>query len=380
MQTKKLKQHLDVLKLTANVKSTINPVLANVALSGDMVTTDLEHWTIVREGIAPGMQGITAPLSALEKLAKNVSADSIQFAEKIEGENKVILMAQAGKLKNNLVGLPMEEFPQVPAIPSEYQVEFTAPQFFEIVNKLSASVADYYHNNVLAGYSFLFSPKGSEIVTVDGSRLGKFELPELVTPFESQIIIPGYILVKIAAKLKKSEERVILAFSDAKPDGSNYGLKFEHVAVRVGEYEFLLRRIEGQFPKYNQLIPYHRDLKSQFNIDKKKILAALKEISPFLNDRTRIVRMTFANGELTLAGSIPDCSDTETATEYTDITNVGESLNINFNADFLKDGIDNTEGDTVRFAVNGPLNPAIIRSEKPMALDYTYLIMPVQVK
>ena len=53
----------------------------------------------------------------------------------------------------------------------------------------------------------------------------------------------------------------------------------------------------------------------------------------------------------------------------------GDPLEIGFNADFLRDGLESVTGDEVRFKLISPLRPAVLEGESE---DYVYLIMPIR--
>ena len=50
-------------------------------------------------------------------------------------------------------------------------------------------------------------------------------------------------------------------------------------------------------------------------------------------------------------------------------------MEIGFNAEFLRDGLESIDSATVRFKLISPLRPAVLEGETP---DYTYLIMPIR--
>ena len=53
----------------------------------------------------------------------------------------------------------------------------------------------------------------------------------------------------------------------------------------------------------------------------------------------------------------------------------GEPLEIGFNAEFLREGLESVEGDDVKMKLISPLRPAILTDE---ADDFTYLVMPIR--
>jgi DNA polymerase-3 subunit beta len=52
-----------------------------------------------------------------------------------------------------------------------------------------------------------------------------------------------------------------------------------------------------------------------------------------------------------------------------------EPLEIGFNAEFLREGLESVEGDDVKMKLISPLRPAILTDE---ADDFTYLVMPIR--
>jgi DNA polymerase-3 subunit beta len=50
-------------------------------------------------------------------------------------------------------------------------------------------------------------------------------------------------------------------------------------------------------------------------------------------------------------------------------------MEIGFNAEFLRDGLESIESETVRMKLISPLRPAVLQGDTD---DYTYLIMPIR--
>ena len=52
-----------------------------------------------------------------------------------------------------------------------------------------------------------------------------------------------------------------------------------------------------------------------------------------------------------------------------------DRLEIGFNAEFLRDGLESIDSGSVVVKLISPLRPAVLQGEAP---DYTYLIMPIR--
>ena len=50
-------------------------------------------------------------------------------------------------------------------------------------------------------------------------------------------------------------------------------------------------------------------------------------------------------------------------------------MEIGFNAEFLRDGLESIDSETLNFKLISPLRPAVLSGE---SADYTYLIMPIR--
>ena len=88
--------------------------------------------------------------------------------------------------------------------------------------------------------------------------------------------------------------------------------------------------------------------------------------------RNAPLRLRFAEGELTISAQSQDVGET---VESLPAAYTGEPLEIGFNAEFLKEGLESVEGDDVKMKLISPLRPAILTDE---ADDFTYLVMPIR--
>ena len=83
-------------------------------------------------------------------------------------------------------------------------------------------------------------------------------------------------------------------------------------------------------------------------------------------------RLRFAEGELTVIAQTQDVGESR---ESMPAAFTGDPLEIGFNADFLRDGLESIDGDDVRVKLISPLRPAVLQGDSD---DFTYLIMPIR--
>ena len=77
--------------------------------------------------------------------------------------------------------------------------------------------------------------------------------------------------------------------------------------------------------------------------------------------RNSPIRLRFAEGELTVSAPDPGCRrgpGDDAGGFY-----AADPLEIGFNAEFLRDGVESVDGDEVRLKLISPLRPAVIQGE-----------------
>jgi len=91
-----------------------------------------------------------------------------------------------------------------------------------------------------------------------------------------------------------------------------------------------------------------------------------------LAQRNTPVRMSFKDGELTVSAVSDQLGE---GRESLPVAFSGEPLEIGFNVEFLRAGVDSIEGETVRLGIISPLRPGLLRGDSE---DFRYLLMPIR--
>jgi DNA polymerase-3 subunit beta len=91
-----------------------------------------------------------------------------------------------------------------------------------------------------------------------------------------------------------------------------------------------------------------------------------------LAQRNAPLRLRFSEGELNVSAQTQDVGE---AHESIPIDYAGEPLEIGFNPDFLRDGLEAVGTDTVQLKLINPLRPGLIVSPDE---SFWYLIMPIR--
>ena len=147
-------------------------------------------------------------------------------------------------------------------------------------------------------------------------------------------------------------------------------VRANQVVFEAGGVVLSSRLIDGQFPNYRQLLPdaYEHDLRLAGG----EISEVVRRIS-LLAQKNAPLRLAFTEGELTVSARTPDVGE---ARETLPVPFAGEPLEIGFNPEFLRDGLEAVESGDVVLKLISPLRPGMI--EAADGSGFQYLLMPIR--
>jgi DNA polymerase-3 subunit beta len=147
-------------------------------------------------------------------------------------------------------------------------------------------------------------------------------------------------------------------------------VRTNQVVFEVGGTVLSSRLIDGQFPNYRQLLPdaYEHELRLAAG----EVGDVVRRIS-LLAQKNAPLRLAFAEGELTVSARTPDIGE---ASETVPVPYAGEPMEIGFNPDFLRDGLESMDGADVLLKLISPLRPGLLGSADDGG--FQYLLMPIR--
>ena len=138
--------------------------------------------------------------------------------------------------------------------------------------------------------------------------------------------------------------------------------------MKVGGAVIHTSLIEGHFPKYQDVIPADCDRVVQLNTA--EFHSALRCAALLTNEESKGVRLSFAEGGLTLSSRAPEQGE---ATISLEIAYDGEPIQIGFNPVFLSDVLRVVHTDEITFAFKDSKRPGVVR----MGDNFIHVVMPV---
>src|SRR5438874_237812 len=173
---------------------------------------------------------------------------------------------------------------------------------------------------------------------------------------ELEAIVPSRALQELARVAGAGDEIAI-------------GVQENQVLFSVDGTWLTTRRIDGQFPNYRQLLP--ETFEHELTVQRAELLEVVRRASVMIQRATPL-QLRFAEGEVTVVARTHEVGESR---ESMPAAYTGDPLEIGFNAEFLRDGLELLESDDVRLKLISPLRPAVIQGEGD---DFTYLVMPIR--
>ncbi len=337
------------------------------ALSGILLSTDQEQprlrATDMELALEIGLDAssdrggsVVLPGRLLVEVVRSLPEGEVRL-ELREAERDVEITAAASRF--HLRTLPAEDFPRLP-VPDTDPVELPAPALQATVARVARAASRDEARPVLTGV--LVTAKGGELTMV---ATDSYRLAVKRTGLDREV--EERIEANIPARALRELARLIEAAPD---DPVKVWLARNQALFGVGAALLSSRLIDGQFPNYRQLLPesYEHEVK----LPRVELLEITRRVSQ-LAQRNAALRLAFAEGELTVSAETPDLGD---AREAMPAPFQGEPLEIGFNPEFIRDGLESVESDEVMVKLISPLRPGLL--EPADADDFSYLVMPIR--
>jgi DNA polymerase-3 subunit beta len=248
-----------------------------------------------------------------------------------------------------------EDFPRLPEVENASTFAVPREAFLETVARVGRSASRDESRPVLTGILVRFGEGKLTMAATDSYRLAVKESP-LAGASELEAIVPARALTELSRITSAGDEIQL-------------GLEENHAVFGAGDAWLTTRRIDGQFPDYKQLIP--EEFEHSVKLPRLETLEVVRRTA-VMAQRNLPLRLRFAEGELTISARTQEVGE---AKESLPAPYQGEPLEIGFNAEFLRDGLESVEADEVELKLISPLRPGLITAEGE---EFRYLIVPIR--
>ncbi len=355
---------LDALLVVSRAVSTR---AALQALSGILFSTDggaRLRATDMELGLEVGLEGevdgsgsVVLPGRLLVEVARSLPDGSVSLALR-EAQRDVEI--SAGSSRFHLRTLSAEDFPRFPDTEGD-PAELPSAPLRDTINRVARAASRDEARPVLTGV--LVTVEGDEMtmVATDSYRLAvkTTKLETAAVPERLEANVPARALRELARLAEVSGDEPLRVW-----------LTRNQAIFRIGPVSLSSRLIDGQFPNHSQLLPesYEHEVK----LPRGELLEVTRRVSQ-LAQRNAALRLSFSEGELVVSAETPDLGD---AREALPAPYRGELLEIGFNPEFVRDGLESIDSDEVVLKLISPLRPGLL--EPADGDDFSYLVMPIR--
>ncbi len=348
--------------------STKNPL---PVLSGILLKTENNRLSLTATDLELGIEcsvpvnvekegGVILPARYLSEIVRRLP--DVRINIEVNSENNTLI--KYGESEFNLLGMPADEFPILPAIDSESVLVIKQELFKNMIKQVVLATSADDNRPIFTGILMeIESDSNIRMVATDTHRLAyrsaKLENGER-KKFEKAVIIPGKTLNELSRILTGEGEDLQIAFGE------------NQVVFEIPGVKFISRLIEGQFPNYKQVIP--QGCKTKIRIRTRELLDSTERASLLAKEGTNIVKMNVSEEKLTITSNSPEIGKIE---EHIHIKMEGEATQIAFNSKYIIDVLKVIDSEEVFLELTGSLSPGIIKPTE--SENYLYLILPIRI-
>ena len=353
-----LAQALGVVSRALSTRTSVQ-ILSGVLLEARgnelrLAATDME--LSLRATVAAQIEGdgaIVLPGKTLVEIARLLPGNDVTIEHR---PAESVVHVTAGSAEYTLNTYNAEDFPRLPELEAVSTFAVDRESLLETIGRVARAASRDESRPVLTGILVQFGGGKLVMAATDSYRLAVKETSFAGTVPDLEAIVPGRALQELARIAHTGDEVEI-------------GVQENQVLFSTDGIWLTTRRIDGQFPNYRQLLP--ESCEHELVIPRVELLEVIRRASVMIQ-RSTPLQLRFAEGELTAIARTHEVGESK---ESMPIGFAGEPLEIGFNADFLRDGLELLDGDDVRVKLISPLRPAVIQGEGD---DFTYLVMPIR--
>jgi len=276
----------------------------------------------------------------------------------VDAKNMTVI--KSGPADFSIVGIPAEEYPELPMITGETSIKIAHNVLKSMIRQTIFAVAESDAKPIHTGTLFELGKNRIKLVSVDGYRLAMREETAQCEE-EMNFVVPGKTLGEVLKLLGDDDKELEILIGR------------RHIIFNIGKYCVISRLLEGEFLDYKAAIPNAST--TELFVSTRTFIDSVERVSLLITDRLKSpLRCVFEDNEIKVS-----CSTAiGRAKDQIDAKISGDNVEMGFNNRYLIDALKNTEGDEVRIQLNGALSPMKVLPRE--GDSFLFLVLPVRLK
>jgi DNA polymerase-3 subunit beta len=257
-----------------------------------------------------------------------------------------------------IYGHESSQYPLVPGFEGEADFQVELGKLQEGIESSNFAAAKESTRYALNGILWEVEGKKLTLVATDGRRLAKciVALASKAEVPNGRIIVPSKTMSLLDKIGGSADTLVQIRFVN------------NQIVLACGDVVVSSNLVEGNFPKYDDIIP--KDYDKKITLGTEATLSAVKRAALLSNEDSKGIRLAISNKSIIFSSRAPETGDAEVemAIEYS-----GTPLEIGFNPQYVIDVLRVIKSDSFDLELGDGDRPGMIKSGN----NFLYIVMPV---
>ncbi len=338
-----------------------NPILEGIKISayGDTLTllaTDMELTIEKKIKADVLMEGETVVVGKyFVDFAKKLEKEQVELSRLFDGG----LQIKYSDSESELQVFPAENFPKIEKDVDCGYFEISQADFKEVVEKTAFACSTDDARPILKGCLFEIEDGVLTTVALDGFRMAVVK-KQVSASGNMKAVIPSRALQEITRLLDKDENFLKIY------------LQKNSLFVEVENSSLISRLIEGEFVKYNHILP--SSFENTVTVNKDALLSSIERAAIVTrSDRYNVVKFDVKENIMTVSAK----SEVGNVNENVNVMLKGKDITIAFNGKYIADYLKIIGEEFINLNLNTNIDPCVITSVGKEG--YLYLVLPYRI-
>ena len=357
---------LDLSDAVLKVSKALSVKAANPVLEGIKMTAKADRLTLVATDTELTIEKNIKAEVLMDGETVAVGKYFVDFVKKLEKEQVELSRLYDGQLQikysdseSELQVYPSESFPLIRKEEEDNYFVIKQQDLKELAERTLISCSTDDSRPILKGILFEVGDNLLTGVSLDGFRMSVVK-KKVEASGNFKAVIPARTLSEIVRLLDKEEENLKIC------------LQKNNLYVEIGSTVIYSRLIEGEFVKYNHILP--SAFENVVTVNKDALLSSIERAAIVArNDRFNVVKFEIKENVINISAK----SEIGNVNENVNINLSGKDMTIAFNGKYITDYLKIAGVEFININLNSPIDPCVIT---PVGKeDFLYLVLPVRI-
>jgi DNA polymerase III subunit beta len=251
------------------------------------------------------------------------------------------------------------QYPEMPDVDGAGELTVALSKLQQGIDYCLFAVAKESSRYAINGVLWIIEGKKLFLIGTDGRRLARSKVDMLSASAKKDmpdVIVPAKTMALLDRMVGSEEQTVEISFPD------------NQIIIQCGNIVISSNLVEGNFPKYEDIIPISHDKK--IILPTQPVLSAVRRAALLTNEDSKGIKIAIEKNTIVFTSRAPETGDAEVdlAVEYK-----GDPIEIGFNPQFLIDAMRVIRTDQFELELGQPDRPGVVKC----GTEFLYVVMPI---